>query len=255
MTAGFVALVGRELRMLARTWQIAAVYLILPVVIAGFTRKAFATVALVSGSGGGGVEQAVAGQAVLFATMLLSQLGYSFYEEQAWGTWDRLRAAPIPLGGVVGAKLAVHWSHQVAQMLALVVLGGTVMGLTIRGSTAAVLAVAAAFAVAIVGLGFLAFAVSSSNAQYNIACYLGALVIAGCGGALVPFDLLPSWARAIGPVTPSYWAMRGIEEAVAPGGTLAGVAGPCGVLLATGTGLALAGTWAFRPDRRRRSYA
>lgn len=255
MSTGFAALVGRELRMLARSWQIVAVYLVLPVVIAGFTREAFATVALVSGSEASGIEQAVAGQAILFATMLLSQLGYAFYEEQAWGTWDRLRAAPVPLTQVVGAKLAVHWSHQVAQSVALVLVGGTVMGLSIEGSTVAVLAVAAAFGLAVAGAGFLAFVVSASNAQFNIACYLGALVVAGCGGALVPFDLLPSWARAVGPVMPSYWAMRGFEAAVAPGGSVAAVARHCGVLAGTGLALGAVGALAFRPDRRRRSYA
>lgn len=242
--------------MLVRSWPTALLYAVLPLLVAGFTRQAFEVATAMSGTGSAaGASQAVPGQAIIFGTMLLAQLGYSFFEEQAWGTWDRLRAAPVAIGTVIAAKASVNWVHQVLQTSLLVLVGGALLGIPSGGSPLAVVAVAASLASALVAIGFVAFSVSTSNAQFNIVCYLGALLAAGFGGALVPFDLLPSWARAVGPYTPCYWAMEGFERALAQGATVADVARPCGVLVAVAVVGSAVGVAAFRPDRRRRAYA
>lgn len=249
------ALVGRELSMLRRNWILALVYVALPLLIAAFTREVFGAVAVATGMPGNGAEQAIAGQSTMFGVMLLSQLGYSFFEERAWGTWDRLRASPVPMASVVAAKLGVNWAHQMAQCLLLVAAGVTVFDLRIDGSIPAVLILAAAYAAALTALGFLLVAVVTSNAQFNVGCYLGALVLAGCGGALVPYALLPDWARAIGPATPSYWAMEGLTEAFAVGGSVGRVGWRAAVLGGVAVGALALGAVVFRPERRARSYA
>jgi ABC-2 type transport system permease protein len=52
------------------------------------------------------------------------------------------------------------------------------------------------------------------------------------GGALVPLNVLPGWARTIAPVTPTYWAMRGFRSVILDAQGLNGVAMPIAVLLA-----------------------
>ena len=47
----------------------------------------------------------------------------------------------------------------------------------------------------------------------------------------MPFNLLPAWARAIAPVTPTYWAMRGMRSVVLDGQGIGGVALPCAALV------------------------
>jgi ABC-2 type transport system permease protein len=51
------------------------------------------------------------------------------------------------------------------------------------------------------------------------------------GGALVPFSVLPGWARTIAPVTPTYWAMRGFRSVILDAQGVGGVTTPVGVLL------------------------
>jgi ABC-2 type transport system permease protein len=50
--------------------------------------------------------------------------------------------------------------------------------------------------------------------QANAITNVGALFIAGLGGALVPHAFLPSWARVLSPAVPSYWTMSGYREAI-----------------------------------------
>src|SRR5437868_9051419 len=52
------------------------------------------------------------------------------------------------------------------------------------------------------------------RSQLNAFSNLGAMVLAGVGGALAPTSALPSWARTLAPATPSYWAMRGFRQVI-----------------------------------------
>ncbi|MGH9205894.1 MAG: ABC transporter permease, partial [Acidimicrobiales bacterium] len=60
----------------------------------------------------------------------------------------------------------------------------------------------------------------------------GMVLFGFIGGAFVPFNLLPGWARTIAPMTPTYWAMRGMNSVVLGGRGMSGVAASIGVLLA-----------------------
>jgi ABC-2 type transport system permease protein len=59
----------------------------------------------------------------------------------------------------------------------------------------------------------------------------GMVLFGAIGGALVPLSVLPGWARAIAPVTPTYWVMRGFRAVILDGRGLGAVAGPVVVLL------------------------
>jgi len=50
---------------------------------------------------------------------------------------------------------------------------------------------------------------------------VGSLTLTGLGGAFIPYALLPTWAKAIAPVSPGYWAMRALRGAL--DGDVAGV--------------------------------
>lgn len=41
---------------------------------------------------------------------------------------------------------------------------------------------------------------------------------------VAPIAVLPGWARAVAPATPSYWAMRGFPEVALPIAVLLGIA-------------------------------
>ena len=107
----------------------------------------------------------------------------------------------------------------------------------------------------VTGYGLLVAAISATQAQFNAFAYLGALVLAGLGGALVPFTTLPGWAQAIAPVTPTYWAVSAFETVVVDGGSITDVTTEIGVLAIFAVVLFAAGAAMFNPDRRRSTWA
>ena len=48
--------------------------------------------------------------------------------------------------------------------------------------------------------------------QANALAFGGLVLFGAIGGALVPINVLPRWARAVAPATPTYWAMRGFSQ-------------------------------------------
>ena len=98
----------------------------------------------------------------------------------------------------------------------------------------AVLTVVAA--AAHLALGLLVVAVARTIQQVNALAKLGA----GFGGAIVPAHLLPGSMRAVGPFTPTHWAMRGYRAVILDGRGLDGVWVPALVLPGFAVALAAA---------------
>jgi ABC-2 type transport system permease protein len=60
----------------------------------------------------------------------------------------------------------------------------------------------------------------------------GGLVLFGAlGGALVPLEVLPGWAHAVAPVTPTYWVMRGFGSVILGGHSFSAIALPCVIVI------------------------
>jgi ABC-2 type transport system permease protein len=53
-----------------------------------------------------------------------------------------------------------------------------------------------------------------SHAELSAVTDIGSLLLTCLGGALVPLAAMPGWARAIAPVSPGYWATRGLRGAL-----------------------------------------
>ena len=81
-------------------------------------------------------------------------------------------------------------------------------------------------------LGVTATALCRTAQQANAFAYLGMVLFGTIGGALVPFEVLPAWAQTAAPITPTYWAMRGMRSVILDGRGITGVALPATVLLA-----------------------
>ena len=89
--------------------------------------------------------------------------------------------------------------------------------LNIRGDALALSPLVVAFSICLVSLGVAVTALCRTAQQANSFGYLGMVLFGAIGGAFVPFNLLPGWARAIAPVTPTYWAMRGLRAVILDG--------------------------------------
>lgn len=217
----------------------------MPLLLMPFLKPAFAVALHVEGDRGAtGAEQVVPGMAVLFGFFLTGTVSFAFFHEHAWRTWPRLRASPASTGEILAGKMLIPLAQAVAQFVVLFGLGGLLMGLHVRGSWLGMFAIAMVFGVYLVATGLAITALCKTIVQANAVVNVGALLLGGLAGALVPYSLLPGWAQTIAPAVPSYWAMQGYKDGIFGGG--ASVVIPILVLLGFAAASTLTALVCFR---------
>lgn len=241
-----------ELRLLRTDVQALVVLVAMPLVVMAFLKPTVRAQLVSEGySGASGAELAVPGMAVMFAFFAVGYVGYGFFREHNWGTWERLRASPAPLVQILAGKLGAPLAVVAAQLAVLFAAGGWLYDLRVRGSVAGLALVALALALSVVALGAALFAVCRSFQQLNAIANLGAVLLAGFGGALVSTSTLPGWAQAVAPGTPGYWAMRGFRSTILDGRGIESALLPAAVLLAFAAGLACLAALRFGVEDRK----
>lgn len=179
-----------------------------------------------------GAAQAVPGMTVTFAFFAIAVLGLSIFREHGWQTWERLLASRLTRLELYAGKALVPLVLVASQVMVLTVVGVAFFGLIVRGSWLALLLVALAFAIALAMVGLMVVGLCRTWQQVNVIGNLCAVLLGGLGGGLVPVARLPGPARALSPLTPSYWGVSGIHGALAGGaGQWPDVGRSCGILL------------------------
>lgn len=251
-----LAVARHELRLLRRDPVFLLTFTIMPLVVMAFIKPAFRFMLVArNGQGVNGAEQAVPGAAVMFSMFLVGNVGFAFFREYGWNTWERVRSGwATPVEVMVG-KTVVPMLQSALQLTVLFGLGGLMFGLHLRGSILGLVLVAAAFSICLISFGLALLAVCRTIMQLNAFSNLGAMVLAGLGGALAPASALPAWARVFAPATPTYWAMRGFQQVILhKGGPLAASAS-IGVLALFTAGFLGIAAWRFRFDETKTSFA
>ena len=169
-----------------------------------------------------GAEQVVPGMTVGFGLFLLGFVAFGFMSERTWGTWERLRATRARPWEVVVGKLVPAFGIAVTYQLVLFVIGAVLFGLRVHGHVVALALIIPTFGAAIVAIGIFVVSVARTPQHVNVATNIFGMGLSALGGAYVPTALLPAWARAIAPVTPTYWAVRGFRVAFLPSYALSG---------------------------------
>jgi ABC-2 type transport system permease protein len=247
MSLRHIAVIAKQdLRILRKDPMVIVPLIVLPLIVMPFLRPAFKTAFQFGGvRGANGAEQAVPGMAVTFAFFLVMNTCSSFFREHAWSTWDRLRASPAGTVEILLGKMVTPLVEFALQFLLLFGFAGMVMGLDVRGSWVGLCAVGCSFAILLVVTGIAVTGVCRTYMQASAAVTASALVLAGLGGALVPFGLLPPWAQSLSPFVPSYWAMQGYKHAIFGGQS---VLMPVLLLLAFSLVSAATAIFSFRLD-------
>jgi ABC-2 type transport system permease protein len=217
-----LAILRHELRILRREPTPLILMSLMPLVLMGLFKPVFEN----------GAAQSVPGMTVLFAFFIVGQVGYIFFREHAWGTWERLRAADISSGQLMAGKVIVPLGLYAVQFAILFGSGWLLFGLRVGGSVLALATVGAALAVMLTAFGLALVAVCRSLMGLQTLVNIGAMVFAAAGGALVPLALMPGWLRSVAPFTPGYWAMEGFTRAIDGPAGAADMLVPVGVLLA-----------------------
>ncbi len=226
-------IVGHELRLSLRDPLPVMVLVVFPIITMAFLKPAFRAALEQSGyPHANGAEQVVPGQAVVGAFFIVSMMTFAFFSEFGWMTWDRLRASPATSFEIVIGKAIPRFAMVVAQLFLILGAGVVLFDLDIRGDAFALIPLILTFSMTLVLLGVAVTAVCRTAQQANSFAYVGMVLFGAIGGALVPFAVLPQWARTVAPVTPTYWAMRGFHSVILDGAGLGAMAKPVGVLAA-----------------------
>jgi ABC-2 type transport system permease protein len=205
----------QELRLVSHDPFPLLAFAVLPLIGMVFMKSAFQATLLSEGvDHATGAEQAVPGIAVTFGPVLIGTVGYSFYREYGWKTWERLRASPVSTAEIMCGKTVLPLLQAAGQFVFLFGLGALLLDLQVRGSWGQLILVATAFGLFLIALGFAITAVCRTAIQASAIAYIGGLAGACIGGALMPYSTLPPWAQAIAPAFPHYWAMRGYRNAI-----------------------------------------
>lgn len=250
------AIVRNELVILRRDPSYVIVMMVMPLIVMAFIKSAFRPALAASGLvGANGAEQAVPGVAVLFSFFLMSNTGFSIFREHGWGTWERLRASPAKVGEIMVGKAVVPLLIALTQLAVLIGLGSWVFSLHLRGSWIGLVLISVAQALCLVSLAFALVALCRTMMQLNAISTVGTMVLAGLGGAITPIPFLPSWARAVAPGVPSYWAMRGYRSVIIESSGVGAVMLP--VVMMLGFSVVFAGiyVWRFKADESKLSWA
>lgn len=246
-----------DLRILRRDPMFVLIFTVMPLGYMAFTRESFGLALSVEYPGRtfSGSEQVIPGATVLFSGFLVGNLGFGIFREHGWGTWERLRASSLTTGELMAGKSVAPIVSLAFQLVVMLGGGALLFGLDVSGSLLAFVVLAAVLAVMEVALGFMLFSLCRSVVQLNALTNLGAMLLAGLGGAVTPIELLPGWARAVAPATPAYWAMRGFRSVIVDGGGLGAIALPVAVLLGFSAVFVLVTVARFRVEDTKIAWA
>jgi ABC-2 type transport system permease protein len=249
-------ILAHELRQMRRDPLPIMVLIVFPIVTMAFLKPAFRP-ALAQGGHphANGAEQVVPGQATLSAFFLVSLITFAFFAEYSQATWDRLRASQATSLEIVMGKTLPRIAIGIAQFVVILGAGVVLFALDIRGDVIALAPLVIALCICLGLLGVAVTALCRTAQQANAFSIVGMVLFGAIGGALVPINVLPDWARTIAPVTPTYWAMRGFRSVILDGQGLGGVTAPTGVLLGMAALFAMVALWRLRFDETKIGWA
>jgi ABC-2 type transport system permease protein len=227
-----LAVTKHELRLLLRSPGVLISLVAMPLMMMAFFKPLFKTTLHTEGFGSAnGAEQAVPGLSVLFALFLVTFVAFGFFREHGWGTWQRLLSSAASPAEIMLGKVLPPALLAIVQQVVLFASSVLLLGLHISGSLIALLALVLALTICLVAFGLLCAAFVRDAERLNTIGNLGAILIGGLGGGLAPVAVLPAWAQAVAPGTPSYWAIRGYRDVVLRNGGVGDVLLPVAVLL------------------------
>ena len=245
-----------ELRLVGRDPLPVMILVVFPLILMSFLKPAFRYALVASGyPHANGAEQVVPGQAVANGFYVVGMTSFAFFSEYAWCTWERLRTSPATSIEIIVGKAIPRLGMSCAQFAVIFAVGIPLLHLHVRGPLYSLIPLVAAFALCLVMLGVAVTAVCRTVQQANAVAFGGLVLFGAIGGALVPISVLPAWAHAIAPATPTYWAMRGFRSVILTAGGANAVVLPAAVLMAMSLGFAVIALLKLRLDDTKSSWA
>ena len=205
------------------------------------------TRALSAGQAGyNGYAHAFSGMGVQFVLMLGVELGVGLLMARRSGMWQRLRAAPLAKGVVLGSHFLSIWIIASLVLTLVMAVGMAVFGFRVQGSVPGFMAVVLGMGAFTAGFGVALAAIGGSPEATRGLAIMASLMLVMLGGAWVPSFVFPAWLQDLTLWVPVRWAVDGLDAMTWRGQGWDVALQAAGVLF--GSGLLLSGLalWRFR---------
>jgi ABC-2 type transport system permease protein len=174
-----------------------------------------------------------AGMSVQFILFTGIDLGIGLLLMRRMGLWQRLRAAPITKGLLIGSRVAS--GALIAFTLTLIIFAAAIAGFGVRieGSVVGFIGVAIAFSLMTASFGLLIASVGKTpEATRGLAIFV-TLILVMLGGAWAPTFIFPQWLQTASLAAPTRWAVDGFDAMTWRGLGIEAALMPIAVMLAT----------------------
>ena len=241
-----VALIGRlETRLMFADPFPFLLLIAMPIILLSFLSKGFV----------GGPAHTVPGLATIFGLFGMAIVGLAFFRDHGWNTWNRLRASPAGPAQVLIGKAMPLVVLLYVQQVVLLLLGRAFFDMPWHGSIAATALLIVAIVSVEASFGMLLVTICGTIDQLAVASYLGALVLAGFGGALAPLSRLPEWVNKVAPASPVYWMGKGFKVVIVGDGSFGDLLVSALVLVGFAACAAAIVVWRYRFDAQKTYFA
>ncbi len=191
-----------------------------------------------------------AGMGVQFILFMGVDLGIKLLSTRRMGLWQRLRAAPLSRGFLLGSQV-VSGALIAALLFALIFAAGIVVfGVRIEGSIAGFVGLLIAFSIMTATFGlFIAALGKTPEATRGLAIF-ATLIMVMLGGAWVPSFIFPPWLQKVSLVVPTRWALDGLDAVTWRGLGFEAAWLPIVVMLGFALAFGLIAAWRFDWDEK-----
>ncbi|MFB3910224.1 MAG: ABC transporter permease [Candidatus Eisenbacteria bacterium] len=211
-----------------------------------------ATVVTTAGKGRAvpsGFAQSAPAMLVLFMLMNTVIYGAAFLtQEKQNRCLRRVESAPVTRGQLLGGKLLGRLGIAMLQAVVLLAAGRLLFGVYWGNSALGLAVLLVCLGLACASLGLLLGSILRSEEQASALGWIVPLFLGAIGGTWWPLEIVPSWMRAAGHVSPAAWAMDGLHGLISFGRGAAAVTVPALVLLGFAAAFFAAGARLLRTE-------
>jgi ABC-type Na+ efflux pump permease subunit len=180
---------------------------------------------------------------VLFVmTMTVMYGGITLVEEKINKRITRLATMPVSPLEIFLGKMLGRMLQPMLQGGVLLAVGVLIFGVGLGDHPLALIPVMISFSFFCGALGLLCGVLCRTEQQVTAAGLLATMLLGALGGCWWPLEVVPPLFKTIALATPSFWAVRGLQDVMTFGKSFGGVLPECAVLIAFGavlTGIAI----------------
>ena len=152
-----------------------------------------------------------AGMGLQFVLMSMVDLALALLRERDSGVFRRLRSMPLGRGSLLTGKVLAWTVTGLISFTGCFAFAMVVFGVRIEGSWLGFAAVLVATSLLAASLGLLLAAVGKTPAGARGLAILVVLLLVMIGGAWIPSFVFPSWVQQVSLMTPTRWALDGMD--------------------------------------------